>query len=211
MKGLCCVYRKVFEQSKKREKHPWSGDTFVKLKVEASNFTKNNTLPWVFFTFFKLYKWYQIAQSIAYYFFIQTEGRSLILWRRFFKSTNMHIVFLVSLLKILNELVIPYFHCCHSDFFFKFNSETLTNLWPMLSFYDPNCVKCRHSEFFWSVFSRIRTEYGEISVSHRIQSECGKIRTRKTLNTDTFHEVPGFIQNLKKGLCPLSEPTRYQP
>ena len=30
------------------------------------NFTKNNTPPWVFFTFFKLYKWYQIAQSITY-------------------------------------------------------------------------------------------------------------------------------------------------
>ena len=24
------------------------------------------TPPWVFFTFFKLYKWYQIAQRIAY-------------------------------------------------------------------------------------------------------------------------------------------------
>ena len=33
--------------------------------------------------------------------------------------------------------------------------------------------------FFWSVFSRIRTEYGKI-VSLRIQSECGKIRTRKS-------------------------------
>ena len=31
--------------------------------------------------------------------------------------------------------------------------------------------------FFWSVFSRIHTEYGEIL---RIQSECGKIRTRKS-------------------------------
>ena len=28
---------------------------------EACNFTKSNTLPWVFFTFFKLYKWYQKA------------------------------------------------------------------------------------------------------------------------------------------------------
>ena len=28
----------------------------------ACNFTKSNTPPWVFFTFFKLYKWYQIAQ-----------------------------------------------------------------------------------------------------------------------------------------------------
>ena len=26
------------------------------------NFTKINTPPWVFFTFFELYKWYQIAQ-----------------------------------------------------------------------------------------------------------------------------------------------------
>ena len=30
-----------------------------------NNFTKSNTLPWVFFTFFKLYKWDQIVQSIA--------------------------------------------------------------------------------------------------------------------------------------------------
>ena len=36
--------------------------------------------------------------------------------------------------------------------------------------------KYPYSEFFWSVFSRI-------------QSECGKIQTRKTQNTDTFHAV----------------------
>ena len=30
------------------------------------NFTKSSTPPWVFFTFFKLYKWCQIAQSITY-------------------------------------------------------------------------------------------------------------------------------------------------
>ena len=29
------------------------------------NFTKSNTPPWVYFTFFKLYKWYQIAQRIT--------------------------------------------------------------------------------------------------------------------------------------------------
>ena len=38
----------------------------VKLQVEACNFTKINIPPWVFFTFFKLYKWYQIAQRITY-------------------------------------------------------------------------------------------------------------------------------------------------
>ena len=36
--------------------------------------------------------------------------------------------------------------------------------------------KCPYSEFSWFVFSCIRTE-------------CGKIRTRKTPNTDTFHAV----------------------
>ena len=31
------------------------------LIAEACNFTKINTPPWVFFTFLKLYKWYQIV------------------------------------------------------------------------------------------------------------------------------------------------------
>ena len=35
-----------FDKFKKREKHPWRSATF-------SNFTKGNTLAWVFFTFFK--------------------------------------------------------------------------------------------------------------------------------------------------------------
>ena len=34
--------------------------------AEACNFTKSNTPLWVFHTFFKLYKWYQIAQRITY-------------------------------------------------------------------------------------------------------------------------------------------------
>ena len=34
------------------------------------NFTKINTPPWVFFMFFELYKWYEIAQHITYYPFI---------------------------------------------------------------------------------------------------------------------------------------------
>ena len=39
--------------------------------------------------------------------------------------------------------------------------------------------KCPYSELFWSTFSRIWTE----------QSECGKMRTRITPNTDTFYAV----------------------
>ena len=41
----------AFSQFKKREKHPWRSV---------------NTPPWVFFTFFKLYKCYQTAQRITY-------------------------------------------------------------------------------------------------------------------------------------------------
>ena len=37
----------------------------VKLQAEACNFTKINTPPWVFFKFFILYKWYQIAQRTS--------------------------------------------------------------------------------------------------------------------------------------------------
>ena len=51
--------------------------------------------------------------------------------------------------------------------------------------------KCPYSELFWSVFSRIRTEYEKIlyGISLRIQSKCGKIRTGINPNTNTFHEV----------------------
>ena len=41
--------------------------------------------------------------------------------------------------------------------------------------------KCSYSEFFWSLFFD--------TVSVRIQSEYGKIRTRKIPNTDTFYTV----------------------
>ena len=38
----------------------------VKLQASACKFTKSNTPPWVFFTFFKLFRWYQIIQHITY-------------------------------------------------------------------------------------------------------------------------------------------------
>ena len=41
--------------------------SFVQFKKrEACNFTKSNTPPWVFFTFFKLYEWYQIAKTTTH-------------------------------------------------------------------------------------------------------------------------------------------------
>ena len=51
-----------FVQFKKREKHPWRSVTFSKV---AGNFTKTSCPLWMFFTFFNLYKWYQIAQSVS--------------------------------------------------------------------------------------------------------------------------------------------------
>ena len=61
---ICDALRDLvpFVQFKKSEQHPWRSVTFS----EASNFTKSNTPPWVFFTFFILYKWYQIAQRITF-------------------------------------------------------------------------------------------------------------------------------------------------
>ena len=43
--------------------------------------------------------------------------------------------------------------------------------------------KCPYLELFWYVFSRIRTEYGD---GQSIQSECEKMQTIITPNTDTF-------------------------
>ena len=50
----CAIWYHLYNL-KKRKKHPWRSGTFN---------IKSNTPPWVFFTFLKLYKWYQIAQKI---------------------------------------------------------------------------------------------------------------------------------------------------
>ena len=55
------------------------------------------------------------------------------------------------------------------------------------------CEKCSYPGFFWSVFSRIQTEYGEIPSISRSVHSCGKIRTRKYPNTDTFHAVTSML------------------
>ena len=48
-----------FVQFKKHEKHP-------RKSVNFSKVAGVNTPPWVLFMFFKLYKWYQIAQGTTY-------------------------------------------------------------------------------------------------------------------------------------------------
>ena len=74
--------------------------------------------------------------------------------------------------------------------------------------------KCPYSEFFWSIFSRIRTKYGEK------RGKCWKIRTRKTPNTDTFHAVfdwkkrPSFwkyfFRNLNEKTCNSLESLHFR-
>ena len=59
--------------------------------------------------------------------------------------------------------------------------------------------------FFWSVFSRIWTEYGDLRSKLRIQSKCGKIRTRKTSYLDSFHVVAS-LATLKTNLSEEERP-----
>ena len=49
--------------------------------------------------------------------------------------------------------------------------------------------RCPYSELFWSVFSRFGLNMERSEVSLRIQSECGKMWTRITPNTDNFYAV----------------------
>ena len=66
--------------------------------------------------------------------------------------------------------------------------------WPKLTtlrfIFNYHCVKCvrirRLSGPYFPAFG-LKTERHFLSI--HIQSECGKIRTRKTLNTDTFYTI----------------------
>ena len=63
---------------------------------------------------------------------------------------------------------------------FTLNNIVIINLHLKNLYVVAHCVKrIQIWSFFWSVFSRNRTEYFVYFVSLRIQSECGKIRARK--------------------------------
>ena len=68
---ICGALRDLvaFVKFKKREKHPW--------RSVNCNFTKINIPPWVFLTFFKLYKCYQIAQRTTYRSYPQFDFSSI--------------------------------------------------------------------------------------------------------------------------------------
>ena len=63
----------------------------------ACNFTKINTPPCVFFMFFKLYKWYQIAQRTTYFKFKYVNTSTFLL--QFF----VDIIFLSDKLELLSN------------------------------------------------------------------------------------------------------------
>ena len=53
---LCAIWYHLINFKNVKNTH---GGVLLLVKLQAS---KSNTPPWVFFMFFKLYKWYQIAQ-----------------------------------------------------------------------------------------------------------------------------------------------------
>ena len=61
----CAIWYRLYNLKSVRKTHR-GVLLLIKLQTSACNFTKSNTPPWVFFAFLKLYKWYQIVQSITY-------------------------------------------------------------------------------------------------------------------------------------------------
>ena len=62
---LCAICYCLY--SLKSVKNTYGGVLLLaKLLALTCNFTKSSSSPWMFFAFFKLYKWYQIEQRITY-------------------------------------------------------------------------------------------------------------------------------------------------
>ena len=60
---FCAIWYHLYNLKNVKNTHR---GVLLLIKMQASsNFTKSNTPPRMFFTFFKLYKWYQIAQNIS--------------------------------------------------------------------------------------------------------------------------------------------------
>ena len=116
---------------------------------EACNFTKSSTPPWVFFTFFKLYKWYQIAQNITsacdwnvlcWIMIIHTWLKHLC---TMIKSFNLPAIFIIhprflKLAPLIPTIIRPHsFNQCKCSTWFKFVGSTLflQNLWAICRFF----------------------------------------------------------------------------
>ena len=58
---LCTIWYHLYNLKNVKKTH---GGVLLLVKASAYNFTKNNTLAWVFFTFLKLCKYYQIVEKV---------------------------------------------------------------------------------------------------------------------------------------------------
>ena len=75
-----------------------------------------------------------------------------------------------------------------------------TRMWGSLSYiFDYNVTHCVES-VFWSVFSAIQTEYGEMLRICPYSAQSGKTGTKTTPNTDTFQAVTLIFAHFKNWL-----------
>ena len=89
---------------------------------------------------------------------------------------------------------------------------TFTPIWKLLDIWEGSktskwhCVKisCIRS-LPGPYFSDFGLNTGIYSVSLHIQSECGKIRTRQTLNTNTFHVVWCVVEEHHRRASPKNQ------
>ena len=81
----------------------------------------------------------------------------------------------------------------------KRNFATFSKKWTLCYLYylyGPLREKCRYSEFFWSVFSRIRTEYGEM---RSISLYLIQMRENRNQNNSRYgHFLRGVRKHLHK-------------
>ena len=91
----------------------------------------------------------------------------------------------------------------------------MVRMWYLITFFhkilwQSDCVKSvRIRSFSGPYFPAFWLNMEIYGVNLRIKHECGKVRTRKTLNTDTFHAVSAFevFPTLPRGvlgLCQIS-------
>ena len=66
---ICAIWYQLYNLKNMKNFH---GGVLLLVKFQ----NESNSPPWVFFTFFKLYKWYQIAPRITFYWLCYTAANS---------------------------------------------------------------------------------------------------------------------------------------
>ena len=82
-----------FVQFEKREKYSWRSVNFSRVAGWSLHFSKINTPPWVFFTFFRLYKWYQNVPHLAIKVVFSSKSSIIDVWQDCNKITAIPLIF----------------------------------------------------------------------------------------------------------------------